>query len=106
MAVTANPSRNLNTGESVVLTCTITLDSAVDSNVTVTASWSGPGGNITSSVTDMTATAPYQSTLSLTTLANSYSGMYICIASVDSVDPTYITGSNDKADTYTIEVGR
>ena len=106
VAVNANPSRTLYTGESVVLTCTITLDSAVDSSVTVTASWSKPGGAITTGVANMTDTAPYQSTLTFSSLVTSDFGMYTCTASVNPVDPMYITGSENGSDTHTIAVGR
>ena len=78
----------------------------MDSDVTVTASWSGPGGAITTGVTDMTDTAPYHSTLTLSSLVTSDSGTYTCIASVDPVDLTYITESEDGSDTHIIAVGR
>ena len=78
----------------------------MDSDVTVTASWSGPGGAITTGVTDMTDTAPYQSTLFLSSLVTSDSGMYTCTASVNPVDPTYITGSKDGSDDLNITIGK
>ena len=106
VTVTANTSRTFYTGESVVLICNIKLNSAVDTDVTVTVSWSGPGGTITTGVTDMTDTAPYQSTLTLSSLVTSDSGTYTCIASVDIVHPTYVTESEDGSDTHTIAVGR
>ncbi len=90
-------------GDSLTLTCDITLDPAVDSEVAVTASWTGPGGPITAGVSDMTGSGlAYQSTLTLSSLTSSDAGDYNCTASVDS---TFNTGSEGSA-TLGITIGK
>ncbi len=107
MAVTAVPDRTLYDGESVILTCTITLDPSVDSVVAVTASWAGPGGAITDGVSDMTGSGPYQSTLTLSSLMTSDTGDYTCTASVGPSTPQVVyVASEDGTDTHTITVGK
>ncbi len=105
MAVTPNPDRTLYNGESVILICTITLDPAVDSVVTVTASWAGPGGAITGGVSGVTGSGPYQSTLTLSSLVTSDTGDYTCTASVDPSTPQ-VVDSEDGTDTHAITVGK
>ncbi len=74
----------------------------MDSEVAVTASWTGPGGPITDGVSDMTDAAPYQSTLTLSSLTPPDAGDYNCTASVDS---TFNTGSEGSA-TLGIAIGK
>ncbi len=107
MTVSADQDRTLYTDEDVSLTCDITLDPAVGSEVAVTASWTGPGGPITDDVSDMTDAAPYQSTLTLSSLTTSDSGLYTCTASVDPDVPTpLVVGSGVGTDSHTITVGK
>ncbi len=105
MAVTANPDRTLYDGESVTLTCTNTLDPAVDSVVAVTVSWAGPGGSITDGVSGVTGSGPYQSTLTLSSLVTSDTGDYTCTACVGTSTPQ-VVASEDGTDTHTITVGK
>ncbi len=107
VAVTADTDQTLYTDEVVTLTCDITLDPAVDSEVTVTASWTGPGGPITAGVSEVTGSGlTYQSTLTLSSLTTSDSGLYTCTASVDPAVPTPLVGSGDGTDSHTIAVGK
>ncbi len=96
--MSADPDRTLYTGEDVSLTCDITLDPAVDSEVTVTASWTVPSGlGLSAGVMDRFHTNPllYRSTLTLSFLMTSDSGDYTCTASVDLYPPSpfVLTGS-------------
>ncbi len=108
VAVTADPDRTLYADEDVTLTCDITLDPAVDSEVAVTASWTGPGGPITDGVSDIAGSGlAYQSTLTLSSLTTSDSGLYTCTASVDPAVPTpLVVGSGDGTGGHTITVGK
>ncbi len=101
MTVTSIPDWTLHAGEDATLTCDITLDPAVDSEVTVTASWTGPDGPITGGVSDMTDAAPYQSTL---TLSNSAAGdyMYTCAATLKPRNSPDVTASSPTEQTVTI----
>ncbi len=106
MAVTADPDRILYTGEVVTLTCDITLDPAVYTEVAVTASWTGPGGPITAGVVDMTDAAPYQSTLTLSSLMTSDAGDYTCTASVDPEPAaTFLSAIENATGIQTITIG-
>ncbi len=105
VAVTASPDRILYDGESVTLTCTITLDPAVDSVIYVTASWAGPDGAISDGVSGVTGSGPYQSTLTLPSLVTSDTGVYACTASVGTSTPQ-VVASEDVTDTHTITVGK
>ncbi len=96
VAISRDPDSGttLRHGDDLIFTCDITLDPAVDSEVAVTASWTGPGGPITAGVTDITGSGlAYQSTLTLSTLATSDSGDYTCTASVGPGDLMFINGS-------------
>ncbi len=98
MTVTSNPDRTVYAGEDVTLTCDITLDPAVDSEVAVTASWTVPSGlGLSAGVMDRLQTNPllYRSTLTLSFLMTSDSGDYTCTASVDPYPPSpfVLTGS-------------
>ncbi len=103
MTVTSSPDLPLYAGEDVTLTCDITLDpavpAAVDTEVTVTASWTGPGGPITAGVSDMTNAAPYQSIL---TLSNSAAGDYTCVATLQSRNSPHVAASSPTQQTVTI----
>ncbi len=108
VAVTADTDQTLYADENVTLTCDITLDPAVDSEVAVTASWTGPGGPITDGVSDMTGSGlAYQSTLTFSSLTTSDSGLYTCTASVDpAVSTPLVVGSGDGTGSHTIIVGK
>ncbi len=99
MTVTSIPDRTIYGGEDVTLICDITLDPAVDSEVAVTASWTGPGGPITAGVSDMTDAAPYQSTL---TLLNSAAGDYTCAATLQPHNTLSVAASSPTQQTVTI----
>ncbi len=105
MAVVASLGRTLYEGESVTLTCDITVDPAVDSVVVVMVSWAGPVGEITPGVTDVTGSGPYQSTLTLS-VEKSNAGVYSCTASVDpDTSSTFVLASTPGTSEYTLSIG-
>ncbi len=82
----------------------------MDSVVAVTASWAGPGGGLLSNggrvtVSGVTGSGPYQSTLTLSSLVTSDTGDYTCTASVGTSTPQ-VVASGDGTDTHTIAVGK
>ena len=101
---TSPPDEPVYAGGSLTMSCIITLPSAVDSGVTVSAMWSGPSGILTTSSRIMlsetiTSTSPYtlQSTLVITNIDQSQDdGSYTCSAAVTSLS-SYIIGSNGLA---------
>ncbi len=111
--VTANLDlhRSFYDGHTVTLTCTIKLDPAVDSVVAVMVSWAGPDGKMLSTgdrvtVSDVTGSGPYQSTLTLSSLITSDTGVYTCTASAGSdASIAHLVASEDVADSHTITAG-
>ena len=96
-------------GSRVTFTCTITMDPAVNTSVTVMATWTTTGDRTGLSGSDPAVVqgAPvptYQSSLTLDNLLTSDSGNYICTASVVSSEP--FTSSAQEAGTVTITVGK
>ncbi len=113
-AVTANPElyRSFDNGDTVTLTCTIALDPAVDSVVAVMVSWAGPDGKMLSTgdrvtVSDVAGSGPYQSTLTLSSLITSNTGLYTCTASAGpDVSTPHIVASENVTVSRTINVGK
>ncbi len=83
------PLTGVFTGQSVVLTCTILLDSSVDTSVAVTVQWFNPAStNIASTVATMQSTPlTYQSTTTLSDFMTGDSGTYTCAAVVTPSRP-------------------
>ncbi len=107
--ITSAPDRTLYTEESVTLTCEITLSPSVNTAVDVSVTWSGTQGEMLSTdgrvtVSDVTWSAPYKSTLNLSSLVISDTGRYTCTASVGPSTPQ-VVASGDVTDAHTITVG-
>ena len=89
-------------GLDLTLTCSITLDEAVNTPVTVQGMWNRNGtalvdgtddGRITVVNPAMT-TPPYQTTVRFNLLNNDTdTGLYECMATVNPANDTYITGN-------------
>ena len=93
-------------GSDITLNCTIVLDSAVDTDVMVTAVWNGPKGALNGTLpTDSHSDGTYKSTLTLTSLGSSNSGDYTCTAMANS-DDTLVIASDEKISDLTITVGK
>lgn len=100
-------------GTQVSLTCTIELNggAAVDTGVTVSTTWDGPSGVLTTGgrVTVSTPTIHggyYESTLSITSLQSSDDGTYNCSAVVSPNTPSlYITESASLTVSSNFDVG-
>ncbi len=80
------PLTGVFTDQSVVLTCTILLDSSVDTSVTVIVQWFNPAStNIDNTMTTMQSTPlTYQSTTTLSDFMTGDIGTYTCVAVVTS----------------------
>ena len=100
----------LYTGTDLTLTCNITLDLAVDFEVTVTVVWSRPGGTLPSDdrviVSETMGSGPsYQSTLIFTPLTSNDTGDYTCEVTVVTAETTsFIITSQHANDTGSVIV--
>ena len=92
-------------GDDITLSCTTKLDSAVDTDVTLTAVWSGPEGGLTGSDPTMVSAGTYESILTLTSVETSNSGDYTCTAMASS-DDVFVTDSEPVSVSLTITVGK
>ncbi len=109
MEITSAPDRTLYTEESVTFTCEIIISPSVNTAVDVSVTWSGTQGEMLSTdgrvtVSNMTVSAPYQSTLTLSSLIISDTGSYTCTASVGPSSPQ-VVASGDVTYAHTITVG-
>ena len=92
--VTSN-NMNPHIGDNITLTCTIELDSTVDTAVMVTAVWNGPKGALSGTTpTDPDSDGRYKSTLTLTSLRTIDSGDYTCTAMASS-ENMFVTASDE-----------
>ena len=108
------PTNNLSTGINLTLICTIQLNTAVDTNVMVNTSWTGPTAMFASntysqgriSVTSLTGSIPlYETRVFFSPLNITDSGTYVCQADVrPNPSSPFITINQDTA-TQLITVG-
>ena len=85
VAVTANRTTTLYAGTGLTLTCTVTLDSNVDSGESVETSWSGLQGipEQRYSVTDTSGSGgSHTGSLTISPLADQDDGIYTCTVTV------------------------
>ncbi len=109
--INSDPDRALYTNETVTVTCSVLLSASVDTAVDVSVVWSGPQGDILSTservtVSEVTDAAPYQSTLALSSLTTSDTGLYNCTATADPRDSPFATASNEQSATQCVTVGK
>ncbi len=83
------PPTGVFTGQSVVLSCTIVLDSSVDTSVTVAVEWSNPASTIIASTIATLQSPPltYQTTTTLNVFMAGDTGTYSCAAVVTPSRP-------------------
>ena len=81
-------------GDSVTLTCTVDLSSAVDIPVNVNTEWTGPDGfmNTNTAQPVMGSTTTYTSTAMVSSFGRDQSGDYTCKTSVSSTS-SFISSS-------------
>ncbi len=109
--ITSDPDTTLYTDETVTLTCSVLLSASVDTAVDVSVVWSGPQGDIMSTpgrvtVSEVTGSGlAYQSTLTLSSLTTSDSGLYTCTATADPRDTPFVTASTSSA-AVNVSVGK
>ncbi len=83
----SSPLTGVFSGQSVVLTCTIVLDSSVDTSVTVAVQWFNPASTIidnTMTTMQTQTSLTYQSTTNLSDFIAGAVGVYSCAAMVTS----------------------
>ena len=99
MEATANRTGPLYAGTGLTLTCTVTLDSNVDSGESVETSWSGPRAipGERYSVTDASGSGgSYIDSLTISPLADQDDGTYTCTVTVtEGSNVLQATASND-----------
>ena len=77
------PPTGVFTGQSVVLSCTILLDSSVDTSVTVAVQWFNPAStNIDTTIATLQSSLTYQTTTTLSVFMAGDTGTYSCAAVV------------------------
>ena len=85
-------------GLDLTFTCSITLDRAVDTPVTVQGTWNRNGTSLTDDGNQITVTSspmtipPYSTTVRINPLSIGDTGTYTCSATVTPQDTTFITG--------------
>ena len=97
--ITTTATDNVYVGDTISLTCTVTLDSNIDSIVSVMIIWSGPVNINRYEISDTTISGnDYTNSLNIKQLTERDQGTYTCLANVtgDYIVPT--TGH----DTYTL----
>ncbi len=104
----------LQVGTQLDFTCTVELNggTSVDTGVTVSTTWRGPSGVLTSDgrvfvSPPVLENGRYQSLLSVTSLQPSDSGTYTCAAVVSPNPPsTYVIASATPSDQSSVHVGK
>ncbi len=111
MEITSAPDRTLYTEESLTLTCEITLSPSVNTAVDISVTWMGTQGEMLSTggrvtVSDVTGSSPYLSSLILIALEEADTGMYMCTASAGPVNSAFVTASDASSSTLQVTVGK
>ena len=95
MVVTANRTTTLYAGTGLTLTCTVTLNSNVDSGESVETSWSGPR-TIPGEQYSVTEGSDFEQTVTISPLADLDDGTYTCTVTVTGgSNVLQATASND-----------
>ena len=98
-------SVTLRHGDHLTLTCIIQLDPAVDTNVTVTGTLSGPGIHDYRSTAQLVHSAVYQIRKTIASLTSAKSAVYTCNATV-SPNSRYVEASDKNCSMLNISVGK
>ena len=97
VTVTSNPTGIITAGSSVILTCTVEFNAALESPVTVNVVWTGPAGFVTANIAQPIGNmyTTYISTVTINPLGREHSGNYTCTAtsSSTSLQATRTSGS-------------
>ncbi len=107
---TSARDRPLYTDESVTLTCEVTLSPSVNTAVDVSITWMGTQGEMLFTdervtVSGVTGSVPYQSTLTLSSLEEADTGVYTCTASASPDNSHFVAASNESSTTDNVTVG-
>ena len=96
-------NRELVSGSSLTLTCSITRPNSVDTPITVMSSWTAPNSTY-NTVNTVNATSVE---LMISSVETADSGDYICSATLtDSSDSVYVVDSEPATQTVTITVSK
>ncbi len=111
MEITSAPNRTLYTDESVTLTCEVTLSPSVNTTVEVSIAWMDTQGEMLSTdervtVSGVTGSGPYQSTLTLSSLEETDTGVYTCTASASPGNSPFNITSDESSTTEQVIVGK
>ena len=102
------PDDVLSAGINLTLICTIQLNTAVDTNIMVNTSWTGPAvfaSNSHISITDLNElVTPYKTALLFSPLNITDNGSYTCHADVRPHPSSPFIMMNSDTDTHTITV--
>ena len=93
--VRANQTYLLYAGDSLMLTCTVTINPNVDSNERVTTSWNGIDGERHRVTTTSVMGNIYTRSLIISPLALQDVGWYTCIGTITGDNGLDITGSDN-----------
>ena len=97
----STPNEMIFAGSSPLLTCTVTLPSSVDINVTVDIQWAGPAEIVNETYLSLTHNQ-YRSTV---VIDKARAGNYTCSATVSSMSQ-FISGSKELSNSNTVTVGK
>ena len=96
-------------GTELVITCTVTVDSAVNTGFDIIIKWSSePSEAMNGPYVTITGTSgseyEYSSTVTISPVNTTNSATYTCIASVTATESDSITSSTESSDTVDITV--
>ena len=98
-------STQLYTTDSLVLTCLVELDAAVDTPITVTTQWSVTPSPPRVTVVPASRVAPYNSSIHFSSLKSSDTGTYVCTVQVTSVGNSNVIASLPTSHSIDISAG-
>ena len=109
MSVSLNTNGSVYQGTELVITCNVTVDSAVDTEFNVSIEWSSyPAEVMDGSYLTISDTSgsdhEYTSTVTISPVNTTDSDIYTCTTSITTTDTDYIIPSNEASDSEDITV--
>ena len=106
--ITLSRTAPLHTGGNLTLTCTVTLDPNVDTDVMVVTKWSGPGdisGERYSTIPASGSGTTYTSSLTISHITDQDDGIYTCTCNVTATGRSNTQLATASDDTEIIVMG-